>query len=401
MDRKEFRFQRHLKKWEEQSKAVKRAMLAGIFFGFLLLFRVLSPFVGISDEKSDISADIGNLEQKQIAIEALIQDLNKFKQPLSTVQETIEAQPWMREKEKLIGTLSEIKRNTPRSRRWDAYQREADSTISTISRQARDTIINPLEQALNRNPDLRSSVPELDQALQDTRATIGEFEEDHLGKRWYETLVMKQVEMEDLTASLQAKMDVISTLIRSEQTKIANQRKTLENRERALEKKIDDKQELLEKLEQEMQKILPEWLRGLFSIELMLQLFPLFLIALIVYVFGSARALTRHHGFVANTIGFSETEKNDLSTSSVLTLCDKGRYGTILTLTAYVGFTLAVWLMFEWGCSLLGKWLANSNQAAWIYSKGGLAAILWIGRVLFMAALVFAGSFPFYRKRRS
>ena len=219
MDRKEFRFQRHLKKWEEQSKAVKRTMLAGILFAFLLLFKVFSPFVGISDEKSDIANDIGDLKQKQVETEVLIKELNKFKEPLSSVQETIQAQPWMREKERLIVTLARIKQNTPSSRIWEAYQKEADSTISTISRQARETIIKPLEQAFNRNPDLRHSLPDLNQALQDTRATIEEFEKDHLGKRWYVTLVMKQVEIEDLTASFQDKMDVISALIHSEQKK--------------------------------------------------------------------------------------------------------------------------------------------------------------------------------------
>ena len=66
---------------------------------------------------------------------------------------------------------------------------------------------------------------------------------------------MKQVEIEDLTASFQDKMDVISALIHSEQKKIADKRKALEDHERALETKIQDKQGSLEKLEQEMQKI--------------------------------------------------------------------------------------------------------------------------------------------------
>jgi hypothetical protein len=400
MDKKEFRFSRHLKKWEEQTKAIKRVSIAGIFFSFLLLLKVFHPFVGISEEKSVKTKDIKDLRQEQGETEALINELNKFKQTLGTVQERIRSEPWMREKERLIITLASIRQNRPESQRWEEYQKAADATISTISQQETGMIIKPLVQALNRNPELKNTLPGLSQALEDTRVSIKEFEEDHLGKRWYETLVMKQIEIKDLTASLQDRMIYISGLIDSEQIKIASKRKELKNREELLETNILEKQSSLERLELEMQEILPEWLRGLFSIELMIQLFPLLLVCIVVYVIGTARALSNHHSFITDTVGFSELERNDPSTSSIWTLTNKGRYGTVLTLMTYISLTFAIWVFFEWGCFLLSKWLETNNQAAWISSKGRLTAIIWIGRILFIAALSFIVSYPIYFKNR-
>lgn len=153
--------------------------------------------------------------------------LYELQTTLSGVQETISTQPWMNEKKELISTLREIRNRSPRSESWPEYQKAADVTIRTIAEQVKDQIVRPLEEALHRSPEARQGLMELSRGLVTLRADMDNWEQDHLGKRWYETLFMKDREMRELTYTLESKIDVISTLIRAEQSKIDTKRQEL------------------------------------------------------------------------------------------------------------------------------------------------------------------------------
>jgi len=400
MDDIDFRFQRHLKLWEEQSKTVKRSMFFGLLFGLLLLLKVLAPFVDISGKTGDTQNEIHELKLEQDNTAELNKTLDQLQKTLSGVEQTIRAQPWMDEKNKLIRTLREIRRRSPRGGSWPEYQETADATIRTITEQVRDKIIQPLEESLRRSSQAREALPELSRGLDTYRVGMDEWEQEHLGKRWYKTLFEKDLEMRELTRSLKSRLDVISALIRSEQSKINTKREELAKLTNILEYDIREKESMLDKLEQEMQKILPDWLRGILSIEEMIQLFPLILLGLIVYAMGTARSLTRHHKFVVESIGLSKAERKDLSSSSVWTLTYRGRLGTALTLMTYLSFALAIWFFFEWGSILLGKWLTTNEQIAWVPSNIGFKTIEWIGRSLFVAAVTFIILSPLYLKKK-
>ncbi len=257
-----------------------------------------------------------------------------------------------------------------------------------------------MEKSLDRSPQAREALPELSQGLGTLRVDMDKWEQDHLGERWYETFFMKDREMRELTDSLQNRLDGISALIRSEQSKINTKREQLAKRANDLEYDIQEKRSVLGKLELEMQKILPEWLRGILSIEQMIQLFPLILLGLIVFVMGTARSLTRHHEFVVESIGLSEAEQSDPSASSIWTLRHKKRVGMALTLMTYLFFTLMIWFFFEWGCQLLDQWLLANDGVSWAPSSGGFRIMRWIGRFLFLAAVSFIILNPFYRKKK-
>ena len=400
MDDIDFRFQRHLKLWEEQSKTVKRSMFFGLLFGLLLLLKVLAPFVDISGKTGDTQNEIHELKLEQDNTAELNKTLDQLQKTLNGVEQTIRAQPWMDEKNKLIRTLREIRRRSPRGGSWPEYQETADATIRTITEQVRDKIIQPLEESLRRSSQAREALPELSRGLDTYRVGMDEWEQEHLGKRWYKTLFEKDLEMRELTRSLKSRLDVISALIRSEQSKINTKREELAKLTNILEYDIREKESMLDKLEQEMQKILPDWLRGILSIEEMIQLFPLILLGLIVYAMGTARSLTRHHKFVVESIGLSKAERKDLSSSSVWTLTYRGRLGTALTLMTYLSFALAIWFFFEWGSILLGKWLTTNEQIAWVPSNIGFKTIEWIGRSLFVAAVTFIILSPLYLKKK-
>ena len=214
MDDIDFRFQRHLKLWEEQSKTVKRSMFFGLLFGLLLLLKVLAPFVDISGKTGDTQNEIHELKLEQDNTAELNKTLDQLQKTLSGVEQTIRAQPWMDEKNKLIRTLREIRRRSPRGGSWPEYQETADATIRTITEQVRDKIIQPLEESLRRSSQAREALPELSRGLDTYRVGMDEWEQEHLGKRWYKTLFEKDLEMRELTRSLKSRLDVISALIR-------------------------------------------------------------------------------------------------------------------------------------------------------------------------------------------
>jgi hypothetical protein len=400
MDNTDFRLQRHLKLWEEQSKVVKRTMVAGLLFGLVLILNVLAPFVDISGKTGDTQNKIHELKQEQNSAAELNKTLDELQNTLSGVQETISTQPWMNEKNKLISTLREIRNRSPRSGSWPEYQKAANVTIRTIAEQVRDEIVRPLEESLHRSPQARQALTELSRGLVTLRADMDNWEQDHLGKRWYETFFMKDREMRELTYSLESKIDVISTLIRADQSKIDTKRQGLAKLANALKYDIRRREGVLDELEREMEKILPGWLRGILSIDQMIQLFPFILLGMLVYVTGNALSLTRHHHFVLEGIGISQAERRDPSISSVWTVTPRGRLGTALTLITYVSFALAIWFFFEWGCLLLGKWLTANNEVAWVPIVGGVLTLRWVGRSLFVILLFLIAVYPFYRNKK-
>ncbi len=400
MDNKEYHFQRHLKLWEEQSKTVKRTMFAGLLFGLFLLIKVLTPFVDISGKTGDKQNEICELKLEQNNVAELNKTLDQLQKTLNEVQKTIRLQPWMKEKNKLISTLKEIRNRSPRSGNWQEYQDAADATISTITEQVGERIIQPLEEALHQGPQVQEDLPELSRGVDALRVDMDKWEQVHLGKRWYTTFFMKDKEMRELTYSLENNLNVIYRLIRSEQKKIDMKRRDLIKIEKSLKNDIQEKESALDELQREMQKLLPEWFRDLLSIEQMIQLFPLIILSLLVYVIATAHSLTGHHEKIIENIGFPEAERSDPSNSSLWTITYRGRAGTTATLITYVSFILAMCLFYEWGCLLLDKWMASNSQLAWASSKNGFIIMRWIGRILFMAATTFIFFSPFYGKKK-
>lgn len=100
-----FRFERHYELWKEQNRQLTRWALATAIFATIVLLRVLVPFTDLSEqfavrerELTKVSEDLTNAE-KELAT------LVTIDKRLGAVRTAIERQPWMAEKERLIGTL--------------------------------------------------------------------------------------------------------------------------------------------------------------------------------------------------------------------------------------------------------------------------------------------------------
>ena len=227
MDDKEFRLQRHMKMWEEQSKSVKRLIIAGLLFSFLIPTKVLNPFVYIFEFSAQVEEQILELQQKQEEIAELNESLVQLQGVLGEVQETIEGQPWMKEKDKLINTLSTIRERSEHGGSWPEYQEAADATIRRINGQVQEMIIQPLEGVFEKNPEAREAMPKLSRELKNLRVQMERWEEDHVGNRWYETFFMKDEEMRELTGSLQYRLRGMARITRTELSHVEAQQQKL------------------------------------------------------------------------------------------------------------------------------------------------------------------------------
>ncbi len=400
MDDKEFRLQRHMKMWEEQSRFVKRLIIAGLLFSILIPIKVLNPFVQTFEDSSLVEKRIVELRQEQQETAELNESLVRLQTVLGEVQKTIEAQPWMEKKDKLIETLSNIRQRSDHGGSWPEYQEAADSTIRRINGQVQELIIQPLEGVFQQNAETREAMAELSRGLKTLQNEMDRWEQNHVGIRWYETFFMKDREMRELTNSLQHRLNGISTITRSELSRVQTQQQKLAQVNIKYDQDIRSREDELVGLNDELQKLLPEWLRGYLHVEQMIQLFPLLILGLAIYITYTALTLSSHYEHIVGSVGLPEKYRTDPLTSSVWTLTYRGLAGTIATMITYLFVTLALWYFFEWGNNLLERWLTVDSDVGWVQYFGGTLTIQWVGRLLFLAVLGVYIFTPQYRKKR-
>jgi len=382
----EFRFKRHMKLWEEQNKLVKRTIIVAILLGLLLPIKVLKPMTEISrkTEKPQKELKLSQEKKEQIGVQKLA--LDNMEKTFSKIQSTLGREPWMDEKDKLIRKYQDMRRvGTQVSS--EEMQAEADKTIRTIGGMVRERIIGPLEESLPRDLEIRATFQVLSGKIETLNGDIEQWEADHIGIVWYPTIQEKTRAMIELTESLRERMKDLPDLLRAEKEKIDEQRDDLTIRTVALEKDIDEKKKNLDDLEKQMQQILPGWLRGIVGISEMIQIFPAFLLVLTLYIFWLAISLTRHYNLVVGKIDLTQEDKKDPSLSSTWTLTNRGQVGTLITVTAYLIFTILMWVFFEWGYRLLNTWMIDDN-GAWYGKMVGSDGFLWFGRMILVLCLV-------------
>ena len=384
----DFRFKRHLRLWEEQNKAVKRTMIVALLLGLLLPLKVLKPMTEISqktvDERSELQASI---EKKEV-IGDLETALDEMEITFSDVQSTMAREPWNEEKDRLIHTYQEMNRDriSPPSR--GEIQAEADKAVMAIGGMVREQIIDPLEESLPRDSDLRVYFQPLSDYMTDLNRDIKQWESERIGNVWYGTISGKNEAVAMLTDNLSDWLRALPQLLQQEHAKIDGQRRELEIRTTSIETEIEKRQSNLGDLESQMQQILPGWLRGIVGIREMIQIFPALLLALTLYIFWLAISLTRHFNLVAGEVDLSKEDKKDPSTSSTWTLTNRGQVGTLITVTAYMFFTIIMWGGFEWGYRLLNSWLTDNNSI-WYGALVRTNGFLWFGRIMLSFCLIF------------
>ena len=307
---------------------------------------MLNPFVIISKDTVAVEDQIIAIQQKQQENEELREILVQFQEVLARVEKTILDEPWMEEKDQLIQTLFHIREQSPDGGSWDKYQEAADKTIRMISAQVREMIIQPLEGVVHKNERTRETMPKLSQAVKQLRMRMEIWEERLLGERWYATVFSKDEEMRELTYSLNDMLKDITDVTRGAITMIKGKEDELDRKMVELNQEIADRREERDRLNEEMQKILPEWLRGIITIEQMMHLFPVFIIFLVVIIMILALILAGHFEKAAVLMDLEKEQREDPVFSSIWTLTYRKIYGTVLTILTYLIFLAVMWFFF-------------------------------------------------------
>jgi hypothetical protein len=390
------RLKRHADLWEAQNTQVKRVVLASVAFGTLLLFNVLTPYSGIVGQRDEKKRALDIAVQEERRIDDSTRALTDFQNTSAAVHRSIAQQPWMATKDQLVRRLAEINsrgQGTP-----ERYQREADDTLRAIGSQVRAAVLTPLTESLNKVPSHRELLPDLSAELGGLPDVIQEWERQNLGKRWYGTLDEKTQTVSTLTSSLDIKLTALQSAIQRDRPKLDDKKRELSKQRSDLREKSKEDEDKIRELEAKMETILPEWVRGLVSVQQMIQLYPFIILGLVIYVLGIALSLTGHYQFVAHSMGYEEAAETDPVLSSLWTLTYRGRLGTAATLTAYLVFVVAMWMLFEKGAGILQSWVRTEGGG--FASSAGFAAGCWIARGVLLVAAVSVVAHPAYRRHK-
>jgi hypothetical protein len=386
----EFYMDRHFKLWEENNKQINRVVFLTVVLSLALFIKVLIPFVDFSEDKKPVIQKSGALKvEKEIANEKIdiikntatvLEDVNKF----------IDLQPWQKEKKDLIKRYKDM-RESPSADSYtrERYQQEANDTINRIAELLQKNILQPLQQStvgIMSDPDNRDAlVREVDSLEQ----FIADWKNEYINKNWYRTIDRKDITMYQLTESLNQRLGAFSDVVKRELMTVNTAMLAADKELKTLNAKIEMEADKLQLLDDELQKILPEWLRGLIRIEQVIQLLPATLLVAAVFVVGPGVSLTRHYEIYSSGKKFTREITEDPGMSTTWTLIYSGLTGTIMTKTAYTVFIILSWLLFEESMTLLLEWLSIDASTAWISSHGFWAAFLWLSRAVFVLLLAY------------
>ncbi|MDW7680643.1 MAG: hypothetical protein SCK70_08760 [bacterium] len=380
----DFRFQRHLKLWEEQNKLIKRTIIATCIFSIVLLIRVLTPLTRLTTDTEQVETQLMSLQEDKSGVENLSNQLAEVNEVLAAVQQNIEVRPWEHEKKELIKSFSRMRNRDDHSLSRQEYQDTANTTIRKITKKVDEVVVSPLERSMASNPLVRQELRQVEDRLEILKGHLKEWRQQNLGKDWYVTLAGKDRTMDELTETLNGDIQQFSKVLSQEQSNISEIIETQERKAEELQIDIEDKQQWLDQLNSDMQKILPGWLQNLLGVDEMIQIFPMVLLALALYVFLLALSLARHYGYVARKVNLTAEDRRDLAASSLWTLTDRGRTGNLITIAVFMMFFTAMWLFYEWGFLLFHRWLITTDQVMWYTRVLGSKAIIWVGRLIFL-----------------
>ena len=354
---------RHWKLWEEQNKQIKRTMAASLVFAGIALFNIIIPYKGLFVEKTQIAAQIKEVETELQAGEAARQELDLLNDALAVVTKTLERRPWDASRYQLIRKYSGMRRQergTP-----EIYQRMADSTVLTISAQVMETVYEPLAPFLEQHSEIREQAPEMVLQLEELKTALKNWEEENLGRVWYRTLPAKQQTIDGLSTSLDEKLAALSQTIRNERQALKKQRIKLDQKISQLESiNLQDQEDKIIELQNRMMQVLPSWMRGLVSIEQLALYFPHLIAGILLFVLWLGRSLSFH--FIEATADLKDKSMaTNPALSSTWTLAERGRWGTLQSVVAYVLYAAAMVAAFEKGLSVLNdSSIAESLRAS-------------------------------------
>lgn len=386
----EFYIQRHFKLWEDNNKLLNRIVFLTVVLSLALLIKVLIPFVDFSADKKPVIQSIENLNEEKRAASEKIESINETRRVLEDVNKYISQQPWQNDKQALIRRYQQMNASPPtEGYSRDQYQQEADATINSITQQLHEQISTPLKHSV-----VGSSVPAADPDRLNTEVEtlnrfIDDWKQEYINKNWYRTLERKDRTMFELTASLNERLDDFSSVVTQELQAVKLAKQQADQELQTLSLQIESEADKLKALDDELQKILPDWLRGLIKIEQVIQLLPFALVLAAAFVLILGVSLTRHYTIYTTAKEFGSEITADPGMSSTWTIIHRGVFGSVQTVLAYMLFIVFSWVLFEKSMQLLLDWLSIDPSRAWVSSYQFWSGMLWLSRAGFVILLIF------------
>ena len=388
----DYQLRRHTELYESQNRQVKRIILFGIVFAYIVLVNILKPYAErvatLRKDLKDGNAELVQVTQDKAALDAL-------QKTFVSVQKVIAAAPWDSDKMNLIREYREMN-NSGRALSLDDYQVKADETVEKIGKMVLDSVSEPFQQFLG-NGFIEEKRPSLYNRLKNLPQVVAAWTNENMGQVWYRTIDEKNEAVGGLTAALDYKLIEISGDISYTDQMVREQQRQLAIKIEALQQKIDQEAKSLpEKLDAEMMKILPNWIGGIITFE-QIMLYPFIIIGIVLYVMVLAFSLSRHYHFMIRGLKIPVDIKGDMALSSLWTLTDRGRLGTVVTLCCYMGFIVFMWYFYEQGYALFRE--TGPADTGQFFGDSMVTIGLWAGRVLFFILLLLFMWRPFFKQR--
>ncbi len=386
----DYKLRRHTELYESQNKQLKRIVLFGIVFAYIVLVNILKPY---SDRVAVLQEDLKEGRTEVEKSKKVKEDLDELQKTFVSVKKVIDASPWDIEKNKLIRDYREMNRSG-RAISRDEYQVKADSTVKRIGQMVLDSVSTPFQEFLDQD-FISEQSPSLYSGLKNLPEVVAKWTNGHLGEFWYRTQGDKNETLERLAAALNVQLSSISREIDYANRMVKEQQKQLASRIETLQQEINlEEKNLPEKLDAEMSKILPNWIGGIITFE-QIMLYPFIIIGIVIYTVVLAFSLSRHYHFMIRGLQIPERSRGDAALSSLWTLTDRGKFGTGITLLCYLGFIGLMWYFFEQGYILFQE---SGPPDTGLYMDDTLMTLgLWSGRILFMALLLLFIWRPFFK----
>jgi hypothetical protein len=308
---------RHAELWKAGSGRVQRAAIGALIFASAIFFNVIDPYSHTAGSRADLAV----LEATQVQAERKLADMKVAAGRFTQIAATVERGDWQRHKDALIQRF--------RSGQVSSPQLEADQTVQRIAAQVRTEVLAPLSEAIAQS-GVGGALAGYPARL---KSRIDTWEREKTGQRWYATLESKADTVVALGATLESVQSEARQVLSQTSQAVDGELSRATQSQATLASDIEAKRANIQKA---LDAAIPAWARGLVSVERMVTLYPWILVAIAIYLSGSAFIAARHYRGMTSAAGWSGPERSDPLFSSVWTLTWRGAVGTSVTLLCYV-----------------------------------------------------------------
>ncbi len=289
-------------------------------------------------------------------------------------------------------------RSTLRTNAIQVFRAEAKQAREAVAKSAEAAVVKPLETLVAKLPEGSAARNGVSATLDETRQIISAPPPETSEDEWWQTVEGKDSVSGALQGRLDQKQKQLQSLLSGQQRALETDQAALKKDAATLEADLARQRQELKQTEAEMQSLLPDWLRGLFGVPVLLQTYPLVLLALGGVVAGLALGTRNHFRRVRAAKGLDAKVLEDAAASTLWTLTLRGRWGQWATGAAYGGFYLMLAALQFGAGRALQSGLGYLDPRERLLPVGTVITVAWVGGIL---SVLVAGAMVFLLHREA